>query len=173
MLTIVLGDGESSRLYQKLVKGSELVQEIDISTDGRRGPDLISVWAIMSPDKKAQDARKIIYGELDSIAKKGITERELDKARNRIRSAFVMALQSNLQRAQRVAEFELYWGDGSLLNTEADKYLAVTAEDVQRVAKQYFAPQRPRQLPTPPSRLHPLRPAQRPKPLHTRMLCSR
>jgi predicted Zn-dependent peptidase len=51
-----------------------------------------------------------------------------------------MALQSNLQRAQRVAEFELYWGDGSLLNTEADKYLAVTAEDIQRVAKQYFAP---------------------------------
>jgi hypothetical protein len=51
-----------------------------------------------------------------------------------------MALQSNLQRAQRVAEFELYWGDGNLLNVEADKYLAVTAEDVQRVAKQYFAP---------------------------------
>jgi predicted Zn-dependent peptidase len=140
MLSIVLGDGESSRLYQKLVKGSELVQEIDISTDGRRGPDLMSVWAIMSPGKKAQDARKVVYGELDSIAKKGITERELEKARNRIRSSFVMALQSNLQRAQRVAEFELYWGDGNLLNTEADKYLAVTAADVQRVAKQYFLP---------------------------------
>lgn len=140
MLSIVLGDGESSRLYQKLVKGTELVQEIEISTDGRRGPDLMSAWAIMSPGKKAQDARKVIYAELDSIAKKGITERELEKARNRIRSSFVMALQSNLQRAQRVAEFELYWGDGNLLNVEADKYLAVTAADVQRVAKQYFAP---------------------------------
>ena len=46
LLSIVLGDGESSRLYQKLVKGKELLQEIDVSTDARRGPDLLSVWAI-------------------------------------------------------------------------------------------------------------------------------
>jgi predicted Zn-dependent peptidase len=43
MLAIALGDGESSRLYQKLVKGKELLQQIDVSTDGRRGPDLFSV----------------------------------------------------------------------------------------------------------------------------------
>jgi zinc protease len=141
MLTIVLGDGESSRLYQKLVKGQELVQEIDVSTDGRRGPDLMSIWAIMAAGKKAEAARKVIYGELESIAKKGITERELEKAKNRVRSSFVMSLQSNLQRAMRLSEFEMYWGDANLLNSEADRYLAVTAADVQRVAKQYFTPQ--------------------------------
>ena len=141
MLAIVLGDGESSRLYQKLVKGQELVQEIDVATDGRRGPDLFSIWSIMAPGKKAEDARKVIYAELESIAKKGITDRELEKAKNRIRSSFVMSLQSNVQRAMRLAEFEMYWGDANLLNTEADRYLAVTAADVQRVAKQYFTPQ--------------------------------
>jgi predicted Zn-dependent peptidase len=139
VLAIVLGDGESSRLYQKLVKGQELVQDIDVSTDGRRGPDLMSFWAIMAKGKKATDARKVIYAEIAAIAGKGITERELEKAKNRVRSSFIMGLQSNLQRAMRVAEFELYWGDGNLLNTEADRYLAVTLADVQRVAKQYFA----------------------------------
>jgi predicted Zn-dependent peptidase len=50
-----------------------------------------------------------------------------------------MGLQSNLQRALKVGEYELYFGDGNLLNEEADRYLAVTLADVQRVAKQYFA----------------------------------
>jgi len=141
MLAIVLGDGESSRLYQKLVKGQELVQEIDVSTDGRRGPDLFSIWSIVAPGKKADAARKVIYAEIEAIAKNGITERELEKAKNRIRSSFVMALQSAVHRAMRLSEFELYWGDANLLNTEADRYLAVTAADVQRVAKQYFTAQ--------------------------------
>jgi predicted Zn-dependent peptidase len=99
----------------------------------------MSFWAIMAKGKKATDARKVIYAEIAAIAGKGITERELEKAKNRVRSSFIMGLQSNLQRAMRVAEFELYWGDGNLLNTEADRYLAVTLADVQRVAKQYFA----------------------------------
>ncbi|MDH5673996.1 MAG: insulinase family protein [Myxococcales bacterium] len=139
VLAMVLGDGESSRLYQQLVKGQELLQEIDVNTDGRRGPDLFSVWAVCAKDKKAEAARAVIYEELSAIAKRGIRDEELQKAKNRIRSYFVFGLQSNLQRAQRLAEFELYWGDPELLNAEADRYLAVTVDDVKRVAGQYFA----------------------------------
>jgi predicted Zn-dependent peptidase len=140
MLAIVLGDGESSRLYQDLVKDKALLQEIDVNTDGRRGPDLFSFWAICAKGKDAAQARKHIYATLDAIAKKGITERELQKAKNRMRAMFVFALQSNLQRAMHLAEFEVYWGDANLLNREADRYLAVTLDDVKRVAGQYFAP---------------------------------
>jgi zinc protease len=140
LLAIVLGDGESSRLYQSLVKGKELVQEISIETDGRRGPDLFSVWAICSPGQTGPAVREHIYRELADIAEKGVTERELEKAKNRVRAAFVFALESNLQRAMHLAEFETYYGDAELLNQEADRYLAVNREDVKRVAKQYFAP---------------------------------
>jgi predicted Zn-dependent peptidase len=140
LLAIVLGDGESSRMYQKLVKGKELVQEISIETDGRRGPDLFSIWAICSPGKSGAAVREEIYRELAAIAEKGVTERELQKAKNRVRSAFVFALESNLQRAMHLAEFETFYGDADLLNQEADRYLAVTLDDVKRVAKQYFAP---------------------------------
>jgi zinc protease len=140
LLSIVLGDGDSSRLYQKLVKEKQIVQEIDVSTDGRRGPDLFSVWAICAEGHGGAEAREVVYRELADIAKRGITERELQKAKNRMRSYFVFGLQSNLQRAQRLAEFDLYWGDANLLNTEPDRYLAVTLDDVKRVAGQYFAP---------------------------------
>ena len=140
LMAIALGDGESSRLYQKLVKGKEVVQEISVSTDGRRGPDLFSFWAIASPGQSGAAVRDQIYKELADIAAKGLDERELAKAKNRIRAAFVFALESNLERATHLAEFETYWGDAALLNEEADKYLAVTNDDIKRVAKQYFAP---------------------------------
>jgi predicted Zn-dependent peptidase len=134
----VLGDGESSRLYQKLVKERELLQSIDVSTDDRRGPDLFSVWAIVAEGRQAQAARQIIYDEIASVARRGITARELEKAHNRVRSAFLFGMQSNLSRAMQLAEFEMYWGDARLLREELARYLAVTAEDVKRVAGQYF-----------------------------------
>jgi predicted Zn-dependent peptidase len=140
LLAIVLGDGESSRLYQKLVKGKELLQEIDVSTDSRRGPDVFSFWAITSEGHTGAEARDVIYKELSDIADKGISERELQKAKNRVRAMFVYELESNLSRAMHLGEFEMYSGDANLLNTEAERYLAVNLADVQRVAKQYFAP---------------------------------
>ena len=79
-----------------------------------------------------------LSAELAAIARKGVTERELEKAKNRIHAAFVFGLQSNMSRSQRLAEYELYWGDANLLKLELDHYLAVSAEDVRRVAGTYF-----------------------------------
>ncbi|MFW6049863.1 MAG: M16 family metallopeptidase [Myxococcota bacterium] len=140
LLAAVLGDGKSSRLYQKLVKDEEMLQELDVSTDDRRGPDLFSFWGIVARGHEGDAVREMIYEELERIASEGVSERELEKARNRVRADFVFGLQSNLARAMHLAEFELYWGDAALLREELDRYLAVTAEDIQRVAGQYFDP---------------------------------
>jgi predicted Zn-dependent peptidase len=140
LLAILLGDGESSRLYQKLVKEKEVVQEIEVSTDGRRGPDLVSVWGICAEGHTGEDVRPLVYDEIKSIADKGVSERELEKAKNRMRAEFVFGLEANLSRAMHLAEFETYYGDANLLMGELDRYLAVTGDDIKRVAGQYFAP---------------------------------
>jgi predicted Zn-dependent peptidase len=143
MLASVLGDGESSRLYQTLVKGKEICQDVAVGTDDRRGPDLFSVWAVMATGHAPKEAQEIVFAELDSIATKGVTARELEKAKNRMHAAFVFGLQSNMARSQHLAEYELYWGDANLLRLELDRYLAVSIEDIQRVAGEYFeAPHR-------------------------------
>ena len=138
ILALILGDGESSRLYQTLVKQREICQEVAVGTDDRRGPDLFSVWAVMASGRAPKDAQKIVFRELESIADKGVTARELEKAKNRVHAAFVFGLQSNIARSQRLAEYELYWGDANLLKLELDHYLAITMEDIQRVTKTYF-----------------------------------
>ncbi len=140
MLTVIMGDGESSRLYQKLVKERQLLQEISVSTDDRRGPDLFNFYGVVASGKSAQDARALVFEEIDRVRREPVTQAELIKARNRIAAAFVFGLQTNLSRATHLAESEMYWGDANLINEELAKYLAVTDADITRVANEYFVP---------------------------------
>jgi zinc protease len=65
----------------------------------------------------------------------------VQKAKNLIRAQYVDALQTNLGRAMMLTEFLLYDGDAALINTELERYMAVGAHDVQRVAQATFTPQ--------------------------------
>jgi predicted Zn-dependent peptidase len=141
LLAMALGDGESSRLYQELVKRRELLSGLNVGTDSRRGPDLFSVWAIMAEGKDPKLARDTIYKELAKIAKSGITQRELEKSKNRMRSGVVFQLSSTLSRALLLGQVELYRGNAEELKRELERYLAVTNDDIKRVAGQYFAPE--------------------------------
>jgi zinc protease len=141
LLAMALGDGESSRLYQELVKKRELLSSLNVGTDSRRGPDLFSFWAVVAEGKDPKPARQVIFSEFEKIAKSGLTPRELEKAKNRTRSMFVFALSSSLSRALVLGQYELYFGNAELLRTELDHYLAVTNDDIKRVASRYFAPQ--------------------------------
>ncbi len=139
ILSTVLANGESSRLYQELVKQREIASSIEVGTEDRRGPDVFTVFCVLASGHQPAEAREVIYRQLDAVAHQGVTTQELDKARTQFRTAFVFGLQSNLGRARRLAEYELYDGNAALLRSELDRYLAVTPADVQRVAATYFA----------------------------------
>jgi predicted Zn-dependent peptidase len=138
LLSAALGDGDSSRLYRSLVHEQEILSEIGVGTDDRRGPDLFSVFGLVQEGHTAEEARTAIYAAISDIAAHGLPDREMERIRNRMRAYFVVNVQSNLMRAEHLAEYELYYGDATLLRTELDRYLAVTSADIQRVAGQYF-----------------------------------
>jgi zinc protease len=138
MLGLILGDGDSSRFYQQLVKDERLATEIYAGTDDRRGPDLFSVYAEIASGHSPDELRPFIFEQIEAIGREGVTARELEKAQNRVRSYFVFGLQANLQRAQRLAEYELYYGDATLIRGELERYLAVTRDDIARVAARYL-----------------------------------
>jgi zinc protease len=82
--------------------------------------------------------RDLVLAEIDAIRAGGATERELEKAKNRIRARFTFGLQGSLSKALRLAEYAVYWGDPALLLAEPDRYQRVTLDDVKRVAAQYL-----------------------------------
>ncbi len=140
VLAQVLGGGESSRLHRELVKERELVAELELDTEDRRGPDMLALWMVCAQGRSVAAVRRAADAIFARVAAQGITARELEKARNAIRGLFVFGLESTLSRAQYLGMTELYDGDAGLVNTELARYEAVTLADVARVARQYLVP---------------------------------
>jgi len=140
MLADVLGDGDSSRLHRALVEEAQVCTEVRAYTDDRRGPDLINFEGFVTTGHTPEEARTLLYLELDRVVADGITVDEFQKVRNRTRARFVFGLQTSMSRARRLGEFELYHGDATLLRSELGRYLAVTAEDIQQAAARYLVP---------------------------------
>lgn len=134
----LLYDGESSRLYQKLVKGDESVIQLFGFTDERRGPSSIFIGAIPKPDKDLSNIREIIMAEIRDIAENGVTPSEMEKLQNQLLNDTIRMRQSSMARAQHIAEFALYDGNPELVNSELDELLAITGEQIKEAVAKYL-----------------------------------
>ena len=138
VLSNALQSGQSSRLYQRLVKEKEQVTGVFGFMDEKRGPGALYVSATVKPGVKVADVEATIYQEIERLKKEPIADWELQKAKNTTRRAFVTNLQNSLSRAINLSQYAVYYNDPGLINTRLDKVNAVTKEDVQRVANQYL-----------------------------------
>ena len=134
----LLFEGDSSRLYQKLVKGDESVVSIEGGVDERRGPSALYIFALPKPGEEVEKIREQIFDEIKLIASDGPSEAEMEKLRNSLCNDAVRGRQSTMYRAQRLAEFALYDSDPGLVDSELDQYLSVTAEDIKRAMARYI-----------------------------------
>ena len=134
----LLFEGDSSRLYQKLVKGDESVVSIEGGVDERRGPSALYIFALPKPGQEVDTIRQQIFEEIDRIATEGPTDAEMEKLRNSLCNDAVRGRQSTMYRAQRLAEFALYDSDAKLIDSELDHYLNVTAADIKRSVASYL-----------------------------------
>jgi len=134
----LLFEGESARLYQKLVKGEESVVQIQGGIDERRGPSGLFIVVIPKPDREGAQIRDTIFEEIRQLATLGPSEEEMEKLRNNLFLASVRSRQSSLYRAQQLAEFTLYDNDPELFNTDLQTYLDVTAEQIRDSVAQYL-----------------------------------
>ena len=130
--------GESSRLYQKLVKGDESVVSIQGELDDRRGPSALYIFALPKPGEEVAAIRAQIVNEIKQLSTVGPSDEEMEKLRNTLSNDAVRGRQSTLYRAQRIAEFALYDGDPHLFDHELDFYLNVTANQIKAAAKNFL-----------------------------------
>jgi zinc protease len=134
----LLLDGDSSRLYQRLVKDEESVVGIQGGIGERRGPSTLYVFAIPKPGHPTDEIRATIQEEVERFAAEGPTPDEMEKLRNTLLNDAVRNRQSTLYCAQRLAEYALYDGDPEILNVELERYLAVTPEEIKAAVSRYL-----------------------------------
>ncbi|HXJ93445.1 MAG TPA: pitrilysin family protein [Terriglobia bacterium] len=138
VLANVLGAGQSSRLYQHLVKEKQLATQVFAEADARRGPSMFYVYAFLRPGVKPDDCKQAILDEIAAAQKDGITAQELEKARVQLLRNQMQFRQSDLYESITLGNDAVYFDDPNLINTTMDKYDAVTADQVKEAAQKYL-----------------------------------
>ncbi|MGH9929196.1 MAG: insulinase family protein, partial [Pyrinomonadaceae bacterium] len=131
-------EGDSSRLYQKLVKGDESVVSIQGGIDERRGPSALYIFALPKPGEEVATIRNQIFDEIRSLRTSGPSVAEMEKLQNGLCNDVVRGRQSTMYRAQRLAEYALYDGDPTLFDSELDQYLAITPEQIRSAVERFL-----------------------------------
>jgi zinc protease len=135
----VLGGGGSSRLHQALVKEQKLFSNIECYHHGTVDPGLVTVEGKLVRGVSMETAEKAVEQEIDRMRQTLISERELQKIKNRTESVIAFEDMSLMNRANSLAFYELL-GNANLMNEELDKYQAVTAADILEECQTVFAP---------------------------------
>lgn len=134
----IMSGGESSRLYQTLVRNEQISQQaffdLELNTEGGR----LSLIAIGSDKGTVENLERSLLAELKKIQDGGITPKELEKAKNGAVARAIGSRESNDGKAIAIERSVAYLGNARAVNEEIKKIQAVTAADIQRVMKHYF-----------------------------------
>ena len=137
LLSDVLSRGSSSRLFRRLVKEQLLFSEVNAYILGSIDSNLFVVEGKPLEHIPMEDAEAALWQQLTTLCEEGVTEKELEKVKNKVESTMVFAELSILDKAMNLAYFELL-GDADDYNREVENYLNVMPEDIQRIAREIF-----------------------------------
>ena len=133
----ILGGGGSSRLYQSLVKEKQLFSSLDCYHFGSTDKGLIAIEGKLVKGVNMQLAGKAVDEEIEKMISSAVSETELQKVKNKTESVIAFEDMGVMSRANSLAMYELL-GDANLMNTELEKYNAITTEDIQQYCKEIF-----------------------------------
>lgn len=137
LATEILGGGGSSRLYQSLVKEKQLFSGLDCHHFGSTDNGLVAIEGKLVKGVSLEAAEKAVEEEIEKIQADPVTEAELQKVKNKTESIIAFEDMGVMSRASSLAMYELL-GDAQLMNTELQRYQAITAEDLQQTCKEVF-----------------------------------
>jgi zinc protease len=138
LLTDVLSQGPSSRLYRRLLKEQQLFTSVDAYTTGNHDPGLLIIEGRLSEGVEPDAALEAIWRELDALVQVPLPDEELEKIRHRYESTVVYSETSVLNNAQQLGYYESLCG-AEWLNDEVAVYLGVSSAELQRAAAALFA----------------------------------
>ncbi|NOS83829.1 MAG: insulinase family protein [Ignavibacteria bacterium] len=138
ILTDILSTGESSRLYNELVYKKQLVSDVGCWVEGREYSSILQFYAILMPDVTIEEVQSEIDKIFDDAANGLVTQRELEKIKNRIETRHAYRVQTNLAKADMLSHYKTFYNDPGMINTNIERYNSITLDDMNRAADKYL-----------------------------------
>ena len=138
ILSTLLSGGESARMQKKLVNEKQLALEAEAFPFFLEDEGLFITFALANvgnPPQVVETAMDSVVNELKATL---VPEREFQKVKNQVETSFITGNSTMAGIAESLSDYEVFFGDANLINTEMDKYNKVTREDLQHVAAKYF-----------------------------------
>ena len=141
LLADILGEGRSSRLYERLVRGEQAASEIEVFPDFLEKGGVVGVFAIGNPETPLAKLDKLVDEEIAKVREKGVSVEELQKVKNLKLRELASSYGAMQTRAQNLAHYRVMFGDTDQINHQWERYEAVTPAQIQQVARKYLTPQ--------------------------------
>ena len=142
ILAAIVASGASSRLHQKLVMNMTAASATGGSVDQRAGPGLITFVIVPSPDRDEATIIKALDEVVAEVRQSGVTDGEVQRARNRFRLASATGRQQTFVRATELAQYAVMFGEPAAANRHLQRLDEVTPETVRRAAETYLTSER-------------------------------
>lgn len=134
----VLAGGKNSRLYKALVYEKQIAQSVFASQNSRALAGVFAVQVTAKPGYTLSEIEKVVDEEIEKLKNGPPAERELQRSKNSTKASFIFRLQSIGTKADQLNLFNTMWKDPGTINRELNRYVKITATDVQNAAKKYL-----------------------------------
>jgi predicted Zn-dependent peptidase len=134
----ILSEGESSRIYRRLVYDKQIALEAQSTGNFTEDPNLFFVFAVLNQGHAPAEGEAEVEAELTRLKTQTVSNDELQKAKNQTLRDFIVSRQTVQTRGDELGYAAVILKDANLVNTELARFLAVTPADIQRVAQKYF-----------------------------------
>ena len=138
MLTTLLSGGQSSRFYKEIVDNQQKAVQVVAFPAAGEDPGLFIAVGIANMGIEAEDLEKSMDAEVEKVRNELVSEREFQKVRNQIENDFITGNATVEGIAESLADYSMYFGDANLINTEIERYMKVTRQDIMDVANKYL-----------------------------------
>lgn len=140
MLALILSKGESSRLYRRMVYENNWVAGISVGLTHYRGPQMLVFWCQLQDTVETSLIQKVLDEEILRIIEEKVSSLELEKVKSQVLYQFVANRATIHGKGEALAQYMTYFGDPTLINHEVERYLEVTAEEIQETAERILVP---------------------------------
>jgi zinc protease len=134
----VLSDGQSSRIYRKLVYEEQIAVAAFGGATLIEDPNLFYAVAVVQPGRRPEEAAEALIAELERLKNEPISERELERTKNQFARDYILGREAIQQKATHLGHAAVIHDDIKTADGEFDIFQGITAADVQRVARTYF-----------------------------------